>query len=189
MATSTRGRWARSRQRLTTRRLSTLVAVLIAMSGVLVGAAGVANASVPQIVCGGEKHGAGWYTSTGGGYTSEGCGAGIDLINTPTSSYSRYYFGFAAAGQTYNFDAWIPAVATAKINFHLFACGQEAAVSAYVNENDNLWWVTLFSLSGTTWQGCEVYIDAYSGMVSGGYVLGLDAVSSHTEPGTHLPYP
>ena len=187
MIGSAKRRILRNRGKRVTHRFTALVASLAAVAGVVVAASSPAYASgLSSIVCGGAKQGGGWGTYPVGGYSGEGCGVGIDEHNTPTyGAYSQYSFGYTDGG-THQFDAWIPTNPwnNAKMDYSIWVCGTDLA-DIYVNQNDNGGWVTLYTLRG--YAGCGVVINAWSGMNSGGFDMGLDAISSHSESGTHYP--
>jgi hypothetical protein len=138
------------------------------------GRASLAPAALSAIVCGGSKSGSGWATYSTGGYVGQGCGAGIDYHATPTGGATSTYNLGTADGGTHYFDAWIPtAYATANMDFSLYVCGSEV-LDATVDESAFSGWLTLYGISG--YAGCPVTITAWSGMVSSGRYVGLDAI-------------
>lgn len=138
-----------------------------------------------SIVCGGQKHGSGWYTLTYGGYVGQGCGAGTDHVATPTSSYSIYDFGISD-GSALAYQAWIPvnADADALMDYTLYVCGV-AVADTTVDQAPIVGWVDLFDPNnkfdiGTLWYwsvspGCDVQVKAWTGALRG-EIMGLDAI-------------
>jgi hypothetical protein len=157
--------------------IAVVAGVALALASAVISAAPASASGLASIVCGGVKHGSGWLTYPGGGYTGEGCGAGIDYIRTPTSGYSNYHFG-TSNGAAHNFQAWIPSAhSTAQVTFKLYVCGSLWSSPVTIDEAPTSGWWTIFVFYGSS--GCDVTITALS---PSGYAadLGLDAIRSHS---------
>jgi hypothetical protein len=144
----------------------------------------VPNASLSSIVCGGQKEGSGWTTESSGGYSGQGCGPGIDEHSTPTTATSWYFMGYADAN-VYDFEAWIPTnYAVAHMDFALvtLGCGDvEIGDSGTLDESQLYGWTDLFKLNGSAWDGCDIWLEAWTGTVyshNPPEAWGLDAVES-----------
>lgn len=146
----------------------------------------VAPDTESSIICGGAKHGSGWFALSYGGYVGQGCGAGTDHVVTPTSSYAIYDFGISD-GTALAYQAWIPvnADADAVMDFTLYACGS-AIADTTVNQALVGGWTDLFDPTdkndiNSLWYwsiqpGCDVQVKAWTGQATSGLYMGLDAI-------------
>jgi|ERR1051326_3185378 hypothetical protein len=153
-----------------------------ASGGTVVAVQTPASAATTNTVCGGVKHGTGWQTHAAGGWTGNGCGAGIDYhsANAGSGVNSYYYFPRLAGGvYTVGFYAYIPIYkdyANAWTHFTAY-CDSTFWADWNINENSLSGWVHLYAnnfVVAIGSNGCQPKLVAYSN-TAGGTNMGLDA--------------
>ena len=142
------------------------------------------NVQVLYIKCGGQKYGSGWQTYGQGGYSGHTCGSGIDYHITPTGGATdQFTLPIVYPSQSWTtVQAYIPSwYANANMDFTVNVY-QSCGTTRHWNWDFNLnevnvsGWKSIGSFQSTSPHCYQVEVSAWSGVASGGYYLGLDAL-------------